>query len=108
MDKINVEFAAIDARDDHYTGYRPVGFCRNNRVNTGPKNGALLVFMQREYLTRLRALQEEIRNKYVALFDSSEEPTVEHYCDGMKREEYELAKSMAELQFPGEEALYNT
>lgn len=108
-----VEFCRLDARDDYYTGYSPVAFANDEGMlglRIGPKNLRLEMELQREYLTRLFALQSELREKYTPKFDANEKPiTDESNYDGFPSEvEYRRNKTEVEKMFPGVEAEYYT
>ena len=107
---MRVEFARIDARDDVFTGYSPVGFVEGESpVRLGPQNGELHLFMKREYLTKLRALQLEIKAKYEPKFVvAGDEPVLNTYGCGNTKEDYLQIVANAEASFPGEEADYYT
>lgn len=112
-DNVRIEFATIDARDDVYTRYSVVGFVNdvsNRPAYLTPHNGAVALRMEREYLTRLYTLQQEIAEKYLSLWvdDESYLPEDETYGHGMTREQYEVADTAARAAFPGKEAAYYT
>jgi hypothetical protein len=124
MNKIGIAFAAIGARDDGLTGYKVAALTiRKISRRWGSEyegrigdDGEILsdanirtqAFMNREYLVRLKQLQNEIAAKYLPLFDA----------DGIRqaadREDFEgttahlQADVDARREFPGEEADYYT
>jgi len=102
-DKIRIEFAAIDAKDDCYTGYHTVGFVLGERP-LPPFRETVRVqsLMEREYLTRLYTLQEEIAEKYLKIFQPIAEDVE------ATEEDYEAFRREAKALFPGRCASYYT
>jgi hypothetical protein len=121
--EITVEFAPIDARDG-ICGYDTVAFVDPSYNHTYEINGCytrckylnreafvLGQRMQREYLTRLYALQQEIKIKYEAeLVNLPESSFSDDYEQRNDLEDaiYETVKRQVELEFPGNEAEYYT
>lgn len=110
-----IEFARIDARDDGYTGYSTVAFVANNQriERLGKENSRLTYLMEREYLTRLQALQEEIRKKYLQLAQDEPVPeeSSEDYDGCLTKEEYDAIEAEANSFYPAKaelEDLYYT
>jgi hypothetical protein len=102
--KLRVAFSSIDAKDSASGGYRACGFVFYDELeHLGPKNEALNIEMNREYLTRLRQLQEEINDKYLELYDANE-PLSDKRADIDEEAIYEAARA----KFPGSEAPYYT
>lgn len=110
-DTVRIEFCSLDARDDCFTGYSPVAFANESGpAILGPKNSRLQMEMEREYLTRLRTLQVELRSKYLSRLDHNDMPLgMEESYDGFpSHEAYEASKAEVERLFPGKEADYRT
>jgi hypothetical protein len=111
--KITVEFAPIDARDG-ICGYDTVAFVDPSYNHTYETNREAFVLgqrMQREYLTRLYALQQEIKLKYEAELTSLPENSFsDDYEQRNDLEDliYKDVQRQVELEFPGEEAEYYT
>ena len=108
---INIEFARIDARDDAYTGYQTVAFVTTQgSLNYGPKNGRLQLQMEKEYLTSLYLLQQQIKGKYLPLWDAQESPTQQDRCacPGLTLTQYDECMAQLNLEFPSPEAAYYT
>jgi len=112
-----IAFASIDAKDDFYTGYSVAAYVGEDAHygdrETGPKRDKLHMKLNREYLTRLAALQEELEVKYLPLFmgittDPTLVPEEELYYRGMNREDYDKFKTELEAEFPGPQAAYYT
>lgn len=106
MKPSNVKFAQIDAKDDYYTGYDVAAFtCLDSdggemsMKDLGPTNGRLSILMRREYLVRLKQLQDEIAKKYLAQSVDEEVSMWESYDHSKVVEE-------AKVQFSGDEADY--
>lgn len=93
MTRIN--FRPIDAKD-----YR---FCAKIQLpegGYGPNNYRLQILLEREYLTRLAALQEELKAKYLPQIDTAEISTLGH------DERHEVYVAESHGLFPGNEANY--
>lgn len=113
-DTLEVYFCRLDARDDPYTGYSTTGFVRNDGpAELSKELGTLHIFMEQEYLVRVRALQDELEEKYLIfanaiLNHTPAEPEDTLYSDGLSKTSYEVAKGEAMKLFPGMEANYYT
>lgn len=110
-----VAFCRLDARDDSYTGYDAAAFTLDDeciRGNMPTKElGRLSIYLEREYLVRVRALQDELADKYEKLaadLTTATPPEEEDYGNGLTRSEYEDVEKAAEAQYPGDEAEYYT
>jgi len=104
-----VEFCQLDARDDANCGYSTVAFCKDaDQASLGADNGRLAVLMEREYLVRLRMLQEEIRSKYLSLFNEDEPANGADYANSLEKPEYFAAVAEAKALFPGKTAAFYT
>lgn len=106
-----VEFCQLDARGDANCGYSTVAFVSKEgrgQASLGADNGRLAVLMEREYLVRLRMLQEEIRSKYLSLFNEDEPANGADYANGLGEPEYFAAVAEAKALFPGKTAAFYT
>ena len=104
-----VAFCLIDARDDVLCGYSPVAFSDGSRpLELSPVNGRVALWMEREYLTRLRALQDEIAEKYSKMYNEGAILRPKVYKYGLTKEEYDETEKIAESRFPGKTAAYRT
>ena len=104
-----VAFCSIDARDDVLCGYSPVAFSDGSRpLELSPVNGRVALWMEREYLTRLRALQDEIAEKYSKMYNEGAISRPKVYKYGLTKEEYNETEKIAESRFPGKTAAYRT
>jgi hypothetical protein len=112
--KVSVAFCRLDARDDSYTGYSTTGFYdfkKDKPITLTKELGMLSIFLEREYLTRVRALQDELDTKYSNMAAELTTATLQDendYCCGLSEEAYEAARKVAEEAFPGDEADYYT
>lgn len=109
---MKVEFQPIDARDG-LCGYEPLAFVENNKAMLlGPINEVIHIRMKREYLTRLKALQNEIAAKYEPLFDRGDLSPHAHgdgpYGQSLDEAAFKAAEAAANMEFPGPEADYYT
>lgn len=114
---MKVAFCRLDARDDYYTGYSPVAFYDNLADRPLEERSqeieTLEIFMRREYLTKLSALQSEIATKYETLAQkiSTHTPAVpdaRRYGHALSKQTYLTVERTAKDEFPGEEAEYYT
>lgn len=116
---IKVAFAQIDAKGGATDRYDTVGFYIGEYPEQDSKLSkelnTLSIFMEREYLTRLATLQDEIEAKYTKLaqqLTTETEPLDydddEHYGHGLNQEAFERAETAAKAEFPGREADYYT
>lgn len=104
---MKVEFQPIDAKDG-LCGYEPLGFVENNElVRLGPHNEVTHIKMKREYLTRLKTLQDEIAAKYEPLFDYGD-ISLNARGQSLNEVEFKAADDAAIAEFPGPEADYYT
>lgn len=111
--KLEVAFCRLDARDDSYTGYSPAGFVANDREfqDLSQEQELLHIRLNREYLTRVAALQDELEEKYTKLLKALKiaTPAVpEPWGKALDKDTYEAAEKAAEKEFPGWEATYYT
>lgn len=111
---MRVKFCSLDARDDAYTEYSTAAFVdpvKDEHAVYGKSLEKLAIRMEREYLTRLAALQDELAAKYEALANNlgeDEPPDEEPYGKALGTVEYDLAAAAAKLEFPGRTARYYT
>jgi hypothetical protein len=112
--KVSVAFCRLDARDDSYTGYNTTGFYdfkKDKPITLTKELGTLSIFLEREYLTRVRALQDELDAKYskmAAELTTATPAADDDFGCGLSQEAYETATRVAEEAFPGDEADYYT
>lgn len=112
---MKVGFAQIDAKGDHYAGYSPVGFYDEKKDENcnelTQEEEKLLIFLRREYLTRLYTLQQELATLYENALSALESRTpadVNSYGHALNEEEYKASEQDAKLVFPGKQANYYT
>lgn len=115
MPKLSIAFCRLDARDDSYTGYSTTGIFDTDTDRPAvltQEQGRLALFLEREYLTRVAALQDELEAKYEKLLAELTTATLaegeEQWGNGLNEANYKKAQSEAEEQFPGREAFYYT
>ena len=108
--KLRIEFASIDAKDG-IAGYDTVAFTHDDRpAILGQFNGRLAMRLQREYLTRLFQLQEELRLNYLSQWEANDTYILEEqqYRNGLTKEDYEEQENELIVQLPGPLAQYYT
>lgn len=118
MKPMRVEFCRLDARDDFYTKYSPAAFCAHETYNDpptklGPRNARLQMELEREYLTRILALQSELRAKYLSKFVADDKPLKNDDYDGFpSMAAHDKARAEVAEMFPADDkaidALYYT
>lgn len=112
---IEVKFCRLDARDDSYTGYAVAAFTIDDQCirNDMPSKelGRLSILLEREYLVRVRALQDELAAKYEKLakaISTTTPPVAVPWGNGLSKSDYEKVERAAKAQFPGKIAEYYT
>ena len=109
---ITTYFCQIDVKDyNSPVNFEIDGQTFGNKRILNKVNSRLSVLMEREYLTRLFSLQQEIEQKYTSIFDKTDDFSSEknrYNNDGLTREEYYEVKQEAKNLFPGKEAEYYT
>ena len=109
MKPTSVEFCPIDAKDHYICGYNPVAFALDDdEVKLGKRNAVLAVRLEREYLTRLHKLQQELAAKYMALVVDEESPEEHDWFHALNENEHNAAEAAATIEFPGETAGFYT
>lgn len=119
VSQLRVAFAQIDAKGGATDRYDTVGFYfgkyPDGRQELSKELNTLSIFMEREYLTKLAALQDEIEAKYVKLasqITSDTKPLTHdddtYYGHGLDEDSYNKAAKAAKEEFPGREADYYT
>lgn len=111
-----VAFCRLDARDDYLTRYSTTGFYDTDEDRPiepiSAELGKVAVFLEREYLTRIKALQDELADKYEKLAREIKTHTLVDpdfvYGYGLEEADFFKAEKEAKREFPGEEAEYYT
>ena len=107
--KPRIVFAPIDAKGDDLT----VAFIDQHKLAVlGRFNGRLAMRLEREYLTRLYQLQEELRLNYLSQWNENDTYMVAKHkyelCFGLTDEEYQAQKQALIQLYPGPTADFYT
>ena len=110
--EVKVYFCRLDAKDDPYTGYEPVSFAQERgQIGLSKEAEKLQIWLRREYLTKLKRLQDELARQYETEYANINVHTpadAEPWGQALSKKEYEKTRQLAERHHPGDEADYYT
>ena len=111
---VELTFCQLDARDHYLTGYHPCAFYdveKDKPAKLTQELETLQILANREYLTRLATLQNELSAKYskeANKLTTETPPVIDPWGVALDETDWETAKKLASELFPGEEADYYT